>query len=378
MLLQLENDAALDIPPGDANFTITDELTFPVAVSVLGVYPHAHYLGKRLEAWADIPDGTRKDLILIPDWDIDRQSVYRLAEPLPLPAGTVVHMRYTYDNSAANPRNPHAPPVRVKAGNRSEDEMGHLWLQVLPAPAKQGEPDPRLALERAWMQNRLRKSPDDQIALYNLAAMATESGDNAQAISIYRRILSHRPDDARTLTSLGAALVAEGDWQGGSAQFHAALKLDPAYTDAAFDLASIDIQHEQFAEAEQLLTQLTSAHPQDAQSLRLLAMAYASDSTAGQLAKALTPLQAWVNLSPMDPEPRRALAQVYAQLGQPAEALREQRAVVALAASNASDWNDLGVMEARAGNPAAARKEFTHALELDPTLSAARINLSKL
>jgi Flp pilus assembly protein TadD len=107
-------------------------------------------------------------------------------------------------------------------------------------------------------------------------------------------------------------------------------------------------------------------------------MAYASDSTAGQLTKALPPLHAWARLSPMDPEPRRALAQVYAQLGQPAEALREQRSVVALAASNASDWNDLGVMEARSGNPAAAREDFTHALELDPTLSAARLNLSKL
>jgi Flp pilus assembly protein TadD len=378
MLLQLENDAALDIPAGDANFTITDELTLPVAVSVLGVYPHAHYLGKRLEAWADIPGGTRKDLVLIPDWDIDRQSVYRLAEPLPLPAGTVVHMRYTYDNSAANPRNPHSPPVRVKAGNRSEDEMGHLWLQVLPAPVKEGQPDPRLALERAWMQNRLRKSPDDQIALYNLAALATAEGDNAQAISIYRRLLAHNPNDARTLTSLGAALVASGDWQGAQQQFHAALKLDSTYTDAAFDLASLDIQHEQLPEAEQLLTQLTAAHPQDAQSLRLLAMAYASDATSDQLAKALTPLRAWAKLEPMDPEPRRALAQVYAQLGQPAEALREQRSVVALAISNASDWNDLGVMEARAGNPTAARKDFTHALELDPTLSAARINLSKL
>jgi Flp pilus assembly protein TadD len=260
--------------------------------------------------------------------------------------------------------------------------MGHLWLQVLPSPAAPNEPDPRLALERAWMQNRLRKSPEDQIALYNLAAMATESGDNAQAETLYRRLLAHNPNDPRTITSLGAALVAEGDWQGGIVQFHAALKLDPTYTDAAFDLASIDLQHEQPTEAEQLLTQLTSAHPQDAQSLRLLAIAYASDTTDGQLAKALPPLHAWAKLSPLDPEPRRALAQVYAQLGQPAEALREQRAVVALAAPNksqaASDWNDLGVMEARAGNPAAARKDFTHALELDPTLEAARTNLSKL
>jgi Flp pilus assembly protein TadD len=379
MLLQLENDAALDIPAGDANFTIADELTLPVAVSVLGVYPHAHYLGKRLEAWADIPDGTRKDLILIPDWDIDRQSVYRLAQPLPLPAGTVVHMRYTYDNSAANIHNPHSPPVRVTAGNRSEDEMGHLWLQVLPAPVAPHDPDPRLALERAWMQNRLRKSPEDQIALYNLAAMATESGDNAQAETLYRRLLTHNPNDARTLTSLGAALVAEGDWQSAITQFRAALKLDPTYTDAAFDLASQDIENDNPTEAETLLDTLSTTHPEDPAVQRLYALLLAGE---GQLAKAADHLRNWQRLAPKDADPHRALAQVYLQMGQIADALREQNAVLFIATSDtkqlASDWSDLGVMEAQAGHKLAAKRDFTHALELDPTLEAARTNLSKL
>ncbi len=32
-----------------ANFVIEDQLTLPVDVEVLGVYPHAHYLGKQME-----------------------------------------------------------------------------------------------------------------------------------------------------------------------------------------------------------------------------------------------------------------------------------------------------------------------------------------
>jgi Flp pilus assembly protein TadD len=383
MLLQLENDAALDIPAGDANFTITDELTIPVAVSVLGVYPHAHYLGKRLEAWAELPDKTRKDIILIPDWDIDRQSVYRLAEPLPLPAGTVLHMRYTYDNSAANIHNPHTPAIRVTAGNRSEDEMGHLWLQVLPDAAAPGDSDPRLALERAWMQNRLRKSPEDQIALYNLAAMATESGDPAQAEALYRRLLAHNPNDPRTLTSLGAAMVASGDWQNAITQFRAALKLDPTYTDAAFDLASQDIEHasqeDSSTEAETLLNTLSTAHPEDPAVQRIYALLLAGE---GQLAKAADHLRNWQRLAPKDTDPHRALAQIYLQMGQIADALREQNAVIFLATTDtkqlASDWSDLGVMEAQAGHKLAAKRDFNHALELDPTLEAARTNLSKL
>ncbi len=74
----------------------------------------------------------KKWLVWIRDWDIDRQAVYRYKAPMLLPKGTVLHMHYSYDNSSSNVRNPHSPPVRVRAGNRSEDEMAHLWLQVLP------------------------------------------------------------------------------------------------------------------------------------------------------------------------------------------------------------------------------------------------------
>ena len=378
MLLQLENDAALDIPPGDAAFTIDDALTLPVAVEVLGVYPHAHYLGKRMEAWATLPDGTRRDLILIEDWDIDRQSVYRLAIPLPLPAGAVVHMRYTYDNSAANVRNPHVPPLRVRAGNRSEDEMGHFWLQVLPTAPKGDGPDPRLALERAWMENRLRKSPDDAIALYNLAALAMDEGDPAAAVARYRRLLALRPngsDAVRTRTSLGAALVASGDWQAGQAELRTAVAQGATYSDAAFDLAAVDAEHDNPAEAETLLVRLTAEHPDDVAAQRLLALVYAGE---GSVAKAVERQTLWAKLTPTDAEPHRALAQVYAQMGQRSDALREQRLVVAMVPQSASDWSDLGVLEAEAGDKAAARREFEHALRLDPKLEAAKANLSKL
>ncbi len=393
MLLQLENDAALDIPAGDKNFVVEDELRLPVAVEVLGVYPHAHYLGKRLEGWASLPDGERRDLVLIESWDIDRQSVYRLAKPLPLPAGTVVHMRYSYDNSAENPHNPHTPPVRVRAGNRSEDEMAHLWLQVLPVKAQDADSsatlrdnnqrkiandnasDPRLALERAWMENRLRKSPNDDIALYNMAALETAQGNTAQAEAIYRRLLALRPKDVRTMTSLGAAMAASGDWQGAQQQLRDAVAVDASYMDAAFDLASLDIEHDDAAEAEPLLVKLTAAKPEDGAAHRLLAVVYANE---GLLAKALERLKAWQQAEPMDAEPHRALAQVYAQMGQQVDAVREQKAVVTLVPKSASDWSDLGAMEAQSGNRLAAKKDFERALELDPALDAAKSNLAKL
>ena len=41
-------------------------------------------------------------------------------------------MRYTFDNSEANGDNPSNPPVRVRLGPRSVDEMAELGLQLMP------------------------------------------------------------------------------------------------------------------------------------------------------------------------------------------------------------------------------------------------------
>ena len=121
LLLQLENDHKLDIPPGDENFIVTDEFTLPEPVSLLAIYPHAHYLGRDLRAQAKFPDGETKTLLHISRWDLNWQAVFTYATPISLPAGTTVSMRYRYDNSEENLANPNSPPQRVVAGNRASN-----------------------------------------------------------------------------------------------------------------------------------------------------------------------------------------------------------------------------------------------------------------
>ncbi|MGA2198159.1 MAG: cytochrome c, partial [Bryobacteraceae bacterium] len=93
MLLQLEHDGALDIPPGSRSFVVTDHLKLPIAVSLLAIYPHAHFLGKQVDAWAELPDGKRLSLLKIDHWDINWQASYSYRQPIGLPAGTTVAMR---------------------------------------------------------------------------------------------------------------------------------------------------------------------------------------------------------------------------------------------------------------------------------------------
>ena len=108
-----------------------DNYTLPIDVTLIGIGPHAHYLGKRVEGYALLPEGTRKDLLLIKDWDFNWQGDYRYAKPIFLPRGATLIMNWTYDNSTENVRNPNQPPRRVKYGSQTTNEMGELWFQAL-------------------------------------------------------------------------------------------------------------------------------------------------------------------------------------------------------------------------------------------------------
>jgi hypothetical protein len=120
----------LELPPGNAKVEIEDWITVPSDVDVIAIAPHAHYLCKQMHVDALLPDGTTEPLIHILDWDFNWQGEYRYAEPVHLPKDTRITMRYVYDNSDANPRNPSSPPKRVTFGEQTTDEMALLFLLV--------------------------------------------------------------------------------------------------------------------------------------------------------------------------------------------------------------------------------------------------------
>jgi tetratricopeptide (TPR) repeat protein len=237
MLVQLEHDGAINIPPGAPDFLISDDFRLPMDVDVLAVYPHAHYLGHLLEGFATLPTGERKWLIRIPAWDPNWQGAYHYKDPVFLPKGTVVSMRYHYDNSSLNPRNPHQPPRRVLSGNQATDEMGHLWLQVLPrnTPAEKG--DRRMELQEAVMRHRLQKYPDDFAAHFQLGALRQARLDPVEALAMLRAAVRIQPDHAEARNLLGSALVAMGRNTEALEQFRAAVTVRPDYGNARYNLA---------------------------------------------------------------------------------------------------------------------------------------------
>ncbi len=261
MLVQLEHDGALNIPAGAPDFLDADDFTLPMDAYILAIYPHAHNLGHVLEAYATLPGGSREWLIRIPNWDRNWEAVYRYKEPPLLPKGTVISMRFHYDNSAANIRNPHSPPQRVRAGNKVSDEMGHLWLQVLPA----GPRDQRTDLETALLRHTLEKYPDDASAHLHLGGIKMAKLDAPGALTEFQSAVRSAPANAEAHNMLGSAMAAVGRTTEAIAEFRIALKIRPDYQNARYDLARALITAGKFDEAVAMFREVAAAYPKDAQ-----------------------------------------------------------------------------------------------------------------
>lgn len=298
LLIQLEDDNALNIPAGDRDFVISDKLRLPVDVDVLAIYPHAHYLGKLLEAYAILPDGMRKWLIRIPSWDLNWQAVYRYREPVYLPRNSVIWMRYQYDNSASNPRNPNAPPKRVRAGNDVTDEMGHLWLQILP----RGPGDHRMQLQEAVMRHRLEKDPGDFAAHLNLGALMLARFNSQGAISMLEAASRIDPTRPEPHDMLGVALQSVGRNSEAIVQFRLASAARPDYVNARYNLAHALAKSGKLDEAIENFRHVATAYPKNAllqdEFGKLLAR-------AGRLSEALDHLNTATALDPSNESLRK-------------------------------------------------------------------------
>ena len=374
MLLQLENDSALRIPPSDKRFVVTDGFKLPLDVEVLSIYPHAHCLGKDIQGFATLPNGARKWLIWIKDWNFDWQGVFRYKQPVFLPKGTTLHMRWTYDNSGDNVRNPNHPPKRVVAGNQSTDEMSHLWVQVLPVNWTESKIDPRLVLQAAIMRHKLEKDPADYMACYNLGAALEAMGKPREAIDEYRGVIEVRPEDAIARNSLGAALQSAGRTEEAIVEYRRALRLRPDYLAAQYNLGSALLSTGRGQEAAAEFQQVLRAKPDDADAHANLGRALA---LRGRMPDAAAEFETTLRLDPQNADAHYDLGRVLAGEGDLSRAAAEFEAALRINPARAGFHSDLGTVFAMQGKLVQAVAEFESALRIDPELRTARDNLQR-
>jgi hypothetical protein len=111
-----------------------DSYTLPVDVELQAIHPHASNCAISVGAFATLPTGLERTLILIDDWDPNWPDVYRYAEPVQLPRGTTIRTEFVSGNSARHRRAPDASAQDVVGLNPCTD-VGDVWLQMLPKTA---------------------------------------------------------------------------------------------------------------------------------------------------------------------------------------------------------------------------------------------------
>jgi tetratricopeptide (TPR) repeat protein len=232
----------IDIPAGEAHYVIGNSYTLPVDVDLMSVYPHAHHLAREMRATAVARDGRVRDLLWIRDWDFNWQDVYRYVSPQYLPAGTVVTMEYTYDNSGAARHGPHQPARRVTFGPNSSDEMGDLWLQVVPRDPEQratliADFDRKLTPETiAGVEMMIRANPDNAGLHDDAGLMYLESGDAGRALAHFNASSQLHPGSASGHNNVASSLLALRRTTEARARLLAAIAIDPDYAPAHYNL----------------------------------------------------------------------------------------------------------------------------------------------
>ena len=118
------------IPAGQVK-TFHAQFTVPIEATLLSVLPHSHLINQKWKIWAVKPNGDTIRLVKISDWDFRWQSTYRFTNLQRVPAGSRLMADVTYDNTAANPRNPFSPPRQIQWGESTVDEMLLAYFEAV-------------------------------------------------------------------------------------------------------------------------------------------------------------------------------------------------------------------------------------------------------
>ena len=360
----------IDIAAGDAAYEILDSYVVPVDAQVIAVQPHAHNLGRQMVAEATLPDGRVRPLITIRDWDFRWQDVYRYASPVELPRGSTIRMRFTYDNSSANPRNPFQPPQRILWGQNTTDEMGDLWVQLVPARnedvgmlgadiAKKTRTEDIAAYTRV-----LEGDPKNPLRHDAVAMLYLQDGKPLEAVPHFRESLRLNRDSAPTHYNFGIALSMLRQYPDATREYEAAVRLDPNHAEAHNNLGAmlqvagrLDDAAAHYRRALELRPENAEAHSNMG---RLLMLQGRSADAAAQFEQvlaaqpeavsALTGL-AWIRATSSDAALRRpGQAVVLAKRARQLSGGRDPQAFDALAAAYAALGEfDTAVQVVRAG-----------------------------
>jgi hypothetical protein len=129
-MFDVSRGSELDIPPNQMAMT-QNFYVMQAPARLENFQPHMHMRGKAMSLEAVYPDGRKEVLSAVNNfqWNWHVNYVYaETAAPL-LPKGTMLVFTAWHDNTTDNPNNPD-PNQWVGWGDRTVDEMAHVWIDV--------------------------------------------------------------------------------------------------------------------------------------------------------------------------------------------------------------------------------------------------------
>ncbi len=129
-MFDVSRGSELDIPPNQMAMT-QNFYVMQAPARLENFQPHMHMRGKAMSLEAVYPDGRKEVLSAVNNFQWNWHVNYVYAEnaaPL-LPKGTMLVFTAWHDNTANNPNNPD-PNQWVGWGDRTVDEMAHVWIDV--------------------------------------------------------------------------------------------------------------------------------------------------------------------------------------------------------------------------------------------------------
>lgn len=108
---------------GFGSLFIDDYFSTNFDLMMIGATPHQHYLGKEISLEIARTDGSVEEVLYLPRWNFEWQTIYRYKDPIEIHPGDRFRVECIYDNSTGNPWQPLLTPVDVTWGDGSSDEM---------------------------------------------------------------------------------------------------------------------------------------------------------------------------------------------------------------------------------------------------------------
>lgn len=154
-------------------------------------------------------------------------------------------------------------------------------LAQADANARQGDWEATLAT----LQEASQLDPRHSGALTGIGTCLIQLQRPAEALAYFQKVVILAPESAEAYNNLGVASTLNGQPEMARDAYQQAVELDPDHLPAWKNLALFHLQAGEFLPGAQILAAVIQAHPQDAETLYLLAQCYegAQDFTSARL-----------------------------------------------------------------------------------------------